>query len=318
MSKSSLRFVQKCKSPVIRQHGFWHEVAHNKVAYLMALPGLLFYFIFLYLPMFGVIIAFQDYTPAAGFLKSSWVGLAHFKEFFGSIYFFRTLKNTILLSGMDLVIGFPAPIILALLLNEIRSKYFKKTVQTITYIPHFVSLVIICGMIKDFCMRDGVINLVLGFMGMERSNLLTNPGAFRWIYVLSGIWQNIGWSSIVYLAALGGIDSSLYEAAMIDGANKLRQTIHVTLPGLAPTIVVLFIMAIGNLMGIGYEKVLLLYNSAIYDTADIISTFVYRTGLKEMNFSYSTAVGLFNSVINLILLLSANTLSRKITDMSLW
>lgn len=302
----------------LRKGGFFRELVTNKYIYLMALPGLLFYLIFCYGPMYGAIIAFKDYAPAAGILASPWVGLDNFKQFFTGMYFSRTFFNTLLLSTYQIVFGFPAPILLALLLNELQGKYFKRTVQTITYIPHFVSLIVISGLIIDFTMRDGIINDVIALFGGERSNLLMRPEMFRRIYVISGIWQEIGWGSIVYLAALGSIDSSLYEAARIDGAGRIRQTWHVTLPGIMPTIVVLFIMQIGKVMSVGFEKVMLLYSPATYETADIISTFVYRKGIEEANYSFSAAVGLFNSVINLVLIFAANTLSRKINETSLW
>lgn len=297
---------------------FLKEIVKNKYIYLMALPGLLFYLIFCYGPMYGAIIAFKDYSPAAGILGSAWVGLENFKQFFTGMYFVRTLRNTILLSVYQIIFGFPAPILLALLLNEIQSKYFKRTVQTITYIPHFVSLIVISGLIIDFTMQNGIINDIIALFGFERSNLLMRPEMFRRIYVISVIWQEIGWGSIVYLAALGSIDSSLYEAARIDGAGRIRQAWHVTLPGIMPTIVVLFIMQIGKVMSVGFEKVMLLYSPATYETADIISTFVYRKGIEEANYSFSSAVGLFNSVVNLILIFAANTFSRKINETSLW
>lgn len=297
---------------------FVKEMKTNWPLYLMASIPLLYYLIFNYLPMFGVVIAFQDFSPAAGIFKSTWVGLAHFKDFFSSVYFMRTMRNTLTLSFLDLLIGFPAPIILALLLNELTNKLFKKTVQTITYIPHFISMVIICGLIVDFSTRDGVLNIILGVFGHERTNLLIKEDYFKWIYVFSGIWQTVGWGSIVYIAALGGIDSALYEAARIDGAGKLKQAIHVTLPGIIPTIVVLFILRVGNIMSVGFEKVILLYNPTIYNKADVISSYLYREGLGSMRFSYSAAVGLFNSVVNLILIIGTNYLSKKATDMALW
>lgn len=306
------------KAKLKRRSGFWEEVKKYKGAYLMAIPGILFYLIFLYGPMFGVIIAFQDYSPALGFFKSDWVGLKHFQDFCSSAHFVRTVRNTVTISMLDLLLSFPAPIILALLLNELKAQKFKKIVQTITYIPHFISLVVICGMISAFAMKDGVINVVLSLFGMERRNLLQEPAAFKWIYVFSGIWQSIGWNSIIYLAALSNIDQCLYEAASIDGAGKLRQVFAVTLPSIVPTIVTLFIMRMGSAFTVGYEKILLLYNSTIYETADVISTLVYRKGLLEMNYSYSTAVGLFNSVVNLVMLLAANYISKRTTETSLW
>lgn len=205
-----------------------------------------------------------------------------------------------------------------MLLNELRHERFKKTVQTVSYLPHFISLVVICGMIHDFTARDGIINDIVEWFGGERKTMLLEPGLFRPIYIISGIWQNVGWDSIIYLAALSGIDQELYEAAVIDGANRWKQTLHITLPGILPTIVILLIMRIGAMMNVGHEKIILLYNSNIYETADVISTFVYRKGLSQANYSYSAAVGLFNSIVNFVLIILANWFSRKATEISLW
>lgn len=289
-----------------------------KDIFMMSIPMVVYFILFHYIPMYGVIIAFKDFNPGKGILASQWVGLKHFKAFFGSHYFFRLMRNTILLSFYSLVWGFPAPIIFALLLNEVVNKPFKKTVQTITYMPHFISLVVVCGLIKDFTAADGVINDIIVFFGGERRSLLIDPSLFRTIYISSGIWQSLGFNSIIYLAAISGISQELYEAAIIDGASRWKQTIHITIPSIAPTIIILLILQIGNLMNVGFEKVLLLYNNSILETADIISTFVYRKGLMEFSYSYSAAVGLFNSVINCILLVLANVMSRKFTETSLW
>ena len=290
----------------------------NKLIYLMALPVLAYYIIFHYGPMYGVIIAFKNFSPGRGILGSSWVGFQWFKDFFSSYYFGRLLRNTVLINVLNLIFSFPAPIILALLLNELRHERFKKTVQTVSYLPHFISLVVICGMIHDFTARDGIINDIVEWFGGERKTMLLEPGLFRPIYIISGIWQNVGWDSIIYLAALSSIDQELYEAAVIDGANRWKQTLHITLPGLLPTIVILLIMRIGAMMNVGHEKIILLYNSNIYETADVISTFVYRKGLSQANYSYSAAVGLFNSIVNFVLIILANWFSRKATEISLW
>lgn len=284
----------------------------------MALPVLAYYIIFHYGPMYGVIIAFKNFSPGRGILGSSWVGFQWFKDFFSSYYFGRLLRNTVLINVLNLIFSFPAPIILALLLNELRHERFKKTVQTVSYLPHFISLVVICGMIHDFTARDGIINDIVEWFGGERKTMLLEPGLFRPIYIISGIWQNVGWDSIIYLAALSGIDQELYEAAVIDGANRWKQTLHITLPGILPTIVILLIMRIGAMMNVGHEKIILLYNSNIYETADVISTFVYRKGLSQANYSYSAAVGLFNSIVNFVLIILANWFSRKATEISLW
>lgn len=284
----------------------------------MAVPGVLYYIIFHYIPIYGASIAFKNFRPALGILESPWVGFRHFVSFFNSYYFWDILRNTILLNVYELLWGFPAPILLALLLNEIRSTMFKKTIQTVTYLPHFISTVVICGIIVDFTMEKGLINNIIALFGGATTNLLMKPEFFRTIYITTEIWQGVGWGSIIYLAALTSIDPELYNAATVDGASRLRQVIHVTLPGIAPTIVIMLILRLGKMMSVGAEKILLLYNPSIYETADVISTFVYRKGLLEANYSYSAAVGLFNSVINFALLIMANKISRKVNETSLW
>ena len=290
----------------------------NKTLYFLMIPVIIFYLLFCYKPMYGALIAFKDYTPALGFTKSPWVGLQNFTRFFDSVYFGRLLRNTILLSFYNLLFGFPAPIILALMLNEVRCSKFKNLTQTITYLPHFISMIVVAGMITNFCMTTGLINDIIVFFGGTASPLLQNPKFYRTIYVVSSIWQQIGWGSIIYLSALAGVDSQLYEAAAIDGAGKFQQLMHVTLPGISPTIVIMFVMKIGQLMSMGYEKTILLYNPSTYETADIIASYVYRVGLLEQDWSYSTAIGLFNSVINLVLIVMANRISKRLTETSLW
>ncbi len=284
----------------------------------MMIPVIAYYVIFHYGPMYGAIIAFKDFSPVKGILGSDWVGLKHFEEFFGSYYFLRVLKNTVLISLYTLIFEFPAPIILALLINEVRRRRFKRVVQTITYMPYFISLVVICGIITDFTNADGLINRLFMLLGYDGQAMLQKPELFRPIYVLSEIWQRIGWESIIYIAALMSIDLEQYEAARIDGASRLKQMFYITLPGLVPVITIMFILRIGNLLNVGFEKIILLYNPITYETADVISTFVYRKGLLEFGWSYSSAVGLFNSVINLALLISANYISRKVNENSLW
>lgn len=290
----------------------------NKYLYIMILPVITYYLLFCYAPMYGIILAFKDFAPMKGILGSRWVGFQYFHDFFTGMYAFRTIKNTILLSIYNLIWGFPAPIILALLLNEVKNILFKKTVQTITYLPHFISLIVICGLLVDFTQQNGLINNIINYLGGHRILFMQRPEWFRTIYIGSNVWQSVGWGSIIYLAALAGIDQGLYEAASIDGAGRWSQTIHITLPGIAPTIIVLLILNIGQMLNIGYEKVLLLYNPLTYSTSDIISTFVYRMGIQNFNYGYATAVGLFNSVINMILLVSANKISRKVSETSLW
>ena len=315
-TKSIQNASQKAKSGFLASCR--RDFARNKLIYLMVLPVLLHYIVFQYFPMYGAQIAFRDFNALDGITGSPWVGLKHFTDFFGSFYFERLLKNTILLSVYGLIFTFPAPIILAVLLNEVRGSIFKRTVQTITYIPHFISIVVICGMIIDFVKQDGVITQLLTYIGFENSNLLLKPGNFRPIYIISDIWQQIGWNSIIYLAALTSVDQQMYEAARIDGAGKLRQIWSITLPSILPTIIIMLILKVGSLMNVGFEKVMLLYNASIYETADVISTFVYRRGILEAAYSYSAAVGLFNSVINCALVIITNQFSKKLTETSLW
>lgn len=309
-------------NPALKKQGYFGALGKNivrhKYAYMMIVPVLAFYIIFMYVPMYGAIIAFKDYSPAMGIAGSPWVGLKHFVNFWNGIYFTRLLRNTLLISLYGLIFGFTIPILFALLLNELRSEKYKRLIQTVSYFPHFISLVVICGLVKTFTLTDGIINDLIVLLGGERSSLLQRPELFRAIYTISGLWQNIGWDSIIYLAALAGIDTQLYEACEVDGGRKLAKMLHITIPGILPTIVIMFILRIGQLLNVGYEKIILLYNPFTYETADIISSFVYRKGLLELNYSFSTAIGLFNSVINFILLLSVNALSRKVGDASLW
>lgn len=296
------------------------RIIENRYLYLMLLPAVLYYVIFEYKPMYGAIIAFKNFNAYVGIWDSPWVGFQHFQRFFESYYFGRLLKNTFLMSFYSLIVIFPASIGFALLLNELRSKMFKSVVQTISYLPHFISLIVICGMIIDFTKPGGVINSALLSLHIisEPIQFLVLPEWFRTIYVGSGLWQTIGWNSIIYLAALSGISPSLYEAAVVDGAGRFKQLIHITLPGIMPTILILLILNVGTLLNVGWDKIILLYNPGTYETADVISTFVYRRGVMEADYSFSAAVGLFNSLINFALLVIANRISRKTTESSLW
>lgn len=296
----------------------WKDFRVNRSLYLMALPAVLYYILFHYFPMYGALIAFKSYQPYLGFLKSSFVGLDNFKQFFNSPYFSVILVNTFRISLSTLLFGFPAPIILALLINEMQHRWYAKLVQNILYMPHFISLVVICGMIKTFTLDSGVVNNIRVFLGLEAKSLLNYPEYFVPIYVISDIWQHAGWSSIIYLAALSNIDSELYEAAMIDGANRFKQTIYVTIPGIIPTVVIMLILRIGGLLNVGHEKIILLYNDSVMSVADVISTYVYRKGLIDQSWSFSAAVGLFNSVINFMFLIATNYISKKATDVGLW
>ncbi len=290
----------------------------HRYLYWMILPVILYYLIFHYIPMAGQVIAFQNYRPAKGILESSWVGLENFVRFFKSPFAFRVIKNTIVISFFEILIGFPAPIILALMLNELRGKYFKRFAQTVTYMPHFISLVVACGMVINFVSSKGVITSFLQNFGFEAENLLSNPRYYVAIYVLSGVWKTIGWGSIIYLATLSGVDQNLYEAASIDGAGRFGKLRHITFPALIPVIAIQLIIRIGYLMSQGAEKVILLYSPVVYETADTIASYVYRSGIQEQNYSLAAAVGMFNSIINLGMVYFANWFSRNYVKESLW
>lgn len=290
----------------------------NYSLYLIVLPVLIYYIVFHYAPMYGVLMAFQEYSPRLGIGGSEWVGLTHFAKFLTSSDFSRILGNTLTISFLNILFGFPAPVIFALLLNEVRNRHYKKWVQTFSYLPHFISMVVICGMIKVFVDSDGIIGSVVARITGDQSSLLMQADKFVPIYIISGIWQTLGWDSIVYLAALSGVDPTYYEAADIDGAGRFRKMISVTLPAIAPTIITMLILRLGKVMTVGFEKIILLYNPTIYETSDVISTYVYRMGFVNQSWSYSAAVGLFNAVINLILLFVTNTVSKKVSETSLW
>lgn len=293
------------------------DFKQNWPVYLMLLPVLAWFFTFCYMPMGGIVMAFENYKFGRGLLGSRWVGFDNFSDFFGSYYFTRLLGNTLALSIYDLCVSFPASIIFALLLNEVHNRLFKRAVQTVSYLPYFISMVVVCGLVKNFTEAGGAISMISQALGGP-SDLLSNPGAFRSIVVGSNLWQNLGYGSIIYISALGGIDMELYEAARIDGAGRWKQTLHITLPGIVSTIMIMLIMRMGQLMTVNYQKIILLYSPAVYSTGDVISTFVYRKGLLESNYSYAAAVDLFNSVINTLILVTANHLSRKYTETSLF
>lgn len=294
------------------------ELFINRYLYILAVPVVLYYLLFCFGPMSGVIIAFKNYQLSEGIFGSEWVGFKYFKEFFKGMYFTRTLRNTLLISLYDIIFGFPIPIVFALMINEIENLKFKKLVQTATYLPHFISMVVVCGMIVDFFSNDGMFTRFFTLFGAKKMNYMGSAAHFRSIYVGTNIWQSFGWNSIIYIAAIAGVDQELYEAARIDGAKKLRQTWHITIPGIAPTIILMFVLRLGSVLSIGAEKVILLYNQGTMETADIISSYVYRMGLSGARYSYSTAVGLFQSVINFIILITANTVTKKISGSSLF
>lgn len=295
------------------------DIRHNYLLYLIFLPTIAYFLVFSYAPMVGLTMAFQDYKPNLGFFKSPFVGLRHFRDFFGSYYIWRLLRNTFLISLLDLIVGFPLPIIFALLLNEVQNSLFKKGIQTISYMPYFVSTVVVCSLVNQFCSSSGAITQIWAFFtGNEPTSIIGKPEYFRQILVGSNVWQGLGYNSIIYISALSGVDQELYEAAVIDGANRWQQTIHITIPSIAKTIIILLILRCGSLLSVGYEKIILLYSPATYETADVISSFVYRKGLLDANYGYASAVGLFNSVISLILLVIVNKISAKFSEVSLF
>ncbi|MNH89045.1 putative multiple-sugar transport system permease YteP [compost metagenome] len=303
----------------IRLNSFFRMWQRSKYLWLLFLPCLLYFAIFRYAPMFGLIITFKDYNVFKGIVASEWVGFKYYRLFFENPDFFLLIRNTFLLGVYKLVFGFPAPIILALMLNELKNAVFKKFIQTVSYLPHFISNVIVASMVIMFLSpTSGLVNQIIQLLGFDPINFMVEPGMFRPIYVLSEIWQHIGWETIIFLAALTAVDPQLYEAADIDGANRWRKLWSVTIPGIMPAIVIVFILNVGKVLEIGFEKVFLMYNPAIYETSDIISTYVYRVGLIQGNFSYASAIDLFMGIISLIFIYSANAISRKVGETSLW
>lgn len=285
----------------------------------MVLPALVYIIMFHYKPMYGIIIAFKDFSMRKGITGSPWIGFENFTRLFSSYWFPIIIKNTLTLSLLNLIVGFPIPIILALLLNEVNNGRFRKTFQTISYAPHFISVVVLCGMLVIFTNpTHGIINILLNKIGVESINFLGIAADFKWVYVLSGVWQEMGWGSIIYFAALSSVDKSLIEAADIDGANRLQKIWYINLPVLVPTIMVLLVLQFGSLLSVGYEKVYLLQNSSNLSASEVISTYVYKVGLQQADFSFSAAVDVFNSVINTTILLLANGISRKLTHTSLF
>lgn len=302
-----------------RLHRVGLRIYQNKYLYLMLLPALVWYIVFMYAPMYGAQIAFRDFKPFLGITKSPWVGWRYFIQFFQSEYFGRLIKNTLGISLYSILVSFPLPIILALILNEVRNKKFQKGVQTIVYLPHFISMVVMVSIINSFLSpSSGMLNGIIEFFGGDPIHFMAEPQYFKTIYVLSDVWQNAGYNSIVYLAALTSIDPALYEAATVDGASKWDKLIHITLPGIMPTIMIMLILRMGSMFSVGYEKIMLMYNEATYETADVISTYVYRRAFKSGDYSFSTAIGLFNSVINFVIIMVFNKISKKISEVSLW
>lgn len=312
--------VRKNKNPgKLSQRNIKKAIFKNWQLYLMFLPVLIYFIVFYYMPMYGIQIAFKNFSGSKGIWGSPWVGFEHFLRFFNSNNFGETIYNTITISLYSLIVGFPIPILLALMLNEVKNKFFKKTVQTITYAPYFISVVVMAGMIILFLSpSSGVINQVRKAMGLETINFMYESKYFKTIYVLSGVWQNMGWGSIIYLSALAGIDPALHEAAVIDGASRLKRIWHINLPGILPTVCIMLIMNCGSLMNVGFEKIFLLMNDLNRSAAEVISTYVYKVGLQQSQYSFSTAINLFNSVINFILLITVNTVVKKLDQTSLF
>ncbi|MBO0993201.1 ABC transporter permease [Bacillus sp. SD088] len=287
--------------------------------YLIMVPGIIYFILFKYLPMWGVIIAFQDYSVFGGLLESTWVGLQHFNHMFQDREFYQVLWNTFIISFYKLLWGFPGPIVLAILLNEIRNMGYKRAIQTLAYLPHFLSWVIVGGiLINILSPSTGIVNEVIKFLGMNPILFLADTSWFRSVLVASDIWKEIGWGAIIYLAALAGVDPQLYEAATVDGANKWKQLWYVTIPALLPTIAILFVLRLGNVLDVGFEQIFVLYNPVVYEVADVIETYVYRAGIEQAQFSYTTAVGLFKSVIALVLVYLANKAAKKMGQEGIW
>ena len=311
--------MKKKQSKVVHQKSFWKRCVEYRALILMSLPGLAAVFIFSYIPMYGIVIAFQNYNPVDGmFAMNNWVGLKYFKQFLSNPYLFRLIRNTLLLGIYTLLWSFPAPIIFALLMDQLTSAKFKKAVQSISYMPYFISTVVIVGLVKSFCSVDGVINVIREAFGGQAISFMTDPKYFRTIFIASNIWQGLGWGTIVYLAALSTVDPQLHEAATLDGANRWQRIRYVSWPAIIPTTTIMLILESGKIISSDFTKVLLLYNESTYETADIIGTYVYREGILGGKFEYTTAIGLLTSLLSFVMLLIANFLSKKISDNSLW
>ena len=296
---------------VNQRMSFGKHVRANKALYLMLVPGILYYIIFHYAPMAGIVIAFKDFDIFSGIWSSEWVGFDHFRQLFGSDAFFRVFRNSLCVSFYKLAVCFPVPIVLAIMLNEVRNRKFQRTLQTVVYLPYFLSWVVIAGIVTNLLSpSDGIVNVLIKALGGAPVNFLASKEKFRTILVLSDLWHGMGWNTIIFLAALTNIDPQLYEAARIDGAGKLQQILHITLPGLKSTIIVLLLMKIGNLMNTGIEQIFLLYNPNVYEVADVFETYVYRIGLVDTRYDFATAVGLFKSCISFVMLVCANKLAR--------
>ena len=310
--------AEKAKATSDRRRLIRRDWKMNKAVYLMAVPVIVYFFIFNYIPMGGILMAFEDYSIKKGIFGSTFVGFDNFIRFFNSIYCWRVIRNTLLISLYGLLFSFPFPIIFALCLNEIRNTKFKKLTQTISYLPYFISIVVVVSILQDFTSADGVLTQLAAALGDTGGALWARPEWFRTLYIGSNIWQHLGYNSIIFISALAAIDQELYEAAVIDGAGRWKQTLYITLPELSSTIVVLLILRLGQIMNVGYEKTILMYSPATYETADVIASYVYRVGIEDADYGYSTAINFFNSVVNFLVLFVANAISRKLSETSLW
>lgn len=316
-------YNKSVKKTIINSHALGKAISkeffkHYQL-YIMLLLPISWYIVFQYLPMYGIQIAFKNFNPVKGIIGSPWVGLKNFNRFFSSFYFWNLIWNTISLNIYSLIVGFPIPIVLAIIVNEIKGKHFKKILQNITYIPHFLSVVVVVGMLYIFLSpQTGLINILLKNLGFQSIAFMEKADWFKTIYVFSDIWQEAGWASIIYIAALAGVDASIYEAAIVDGASRFQRIIYVSIPSILPTIIILLILRVGQLMNVGFEKVLLMQNSLNMASSDVISTFIYRYGVQQGEYSYTAAVGLFNSLINFTVLILANTVAKRKSESSLW
>ena len=310
--------AEKAKATSERRRLIRRDWKMNKAVYLMAVPVIVYFFILNYIPMGGILMAFEDYSIKKGIFGSTFVGFDNFIRFFNSIYCWRVIRNTLLISLYGLLFSFPFPIIFALCLNEIRNTKFKKLTQTISYLPYFISIVVVVSILQDFTSADGVLTQLAAALGDTGGALWSRPEWFRTLYIGSNIWQHLGYNSIIFISALAAIDQELYEAAVIDGAGRWKQTLYITLPELSSTIVVLLILRLGQIMNVGYEKTILMYSPATYETADVIASYVYRVGIEDADYGYSTAINFFNSVVNFLVLFVANAISRKLSETSLW
>ncbi len=310
--------AEKAKATSERRRLIRRDWKMNKAVYLMAVPVIVYFFFFNYIPMGGILMAFEDYSIKKGIFGSTFVGFDNFIRFFNSIYCWRVIRNTLLISLYGLLFSFPFPIIFALCLNEIRNTKFKKLTQTISYLPYFISIVVVVSILQDFTSADGVLTQLAAALGDTGGALWSRPEWFRTLYIGSNIWQHLGYNSIIFISALAAIDQELYEAAVIDGAGRWKQTLYITLPELSSTIVVLLILRLGQIMNVGYEKTILMYSPATYETADVIASYVYRVGIEDADYGYSTAINFFNSVVNFLVLFVANAISRKLSETSLW